>query len=234
MSVVLGGFLEHHGGGWWKMAAFPLPVTIWDDLIFQFRHIGWGHFHGKWPHRKRKMRSSQMVTGSGKAAIFHHPPPWCSKNPPSVLDDVCRTLRLLKNVLQTSASPHDSARPGHTCFSEILWNTFWWRLINSFGDFGSIWSLASPRHCPSDWVSCPLATTGKWSVCTCQHHVPWKIVIHGTWCWLQQAPTLLFFFFFYNFFNCTLQYSRFIEEYSVIVGRNLVWLETNFTPTMTI
>ena len=82
-SKTLGGFLEHHGGGWWKMAAFPLPVTIWDDLIFRFL---WGHFPWKWPHpiwRKREMRSSQMVTGSGKAAIFHHPPPWCSKNPPN-------------------------------------------------------------------------------------------------------------------------------------------------------
>ena len=41
---------------------------------------------------------------------------------------------------------------------------------------------------------------------------------------LQQAPTLLFF-------NCTLQFSRIIVQYSVIVGRNL---ETNLTPTMTI
>ena len=46
-SKTLGGFLEHHGGGWWKMAAFPLPVTIWDDLIFRFL---WGHFPWKWPH----------------------------------------------------------------------------------------------------------------------------------------------------------------------------------------
>ena len=130
--VVLGGFLEHHGGGWWKMAAFPLPVTIWDDLISRFRHIGWGHFHGKWPHRKRKMRSSQMVTGSGKAAIFHHPPPWCSKNPPSVLDDVCRTLRLLKNVLQTSASPmthHDLVTHVFQRYSEIRSDDVWFILL---------------------------------------------------------------------------------------------------------
>ena len=38
----------------------------------------------------------------------------------------------------------------------------------------------------------------------------------------------------FYFFNCTAQYSRFIVQYSVIVGRNLVWLETNLTPTMTI
>ena len=43
---------------------------------------------------------------------------------------------------------------------------------------------------------------------------------------------LLYFFSF--FFNCTLQYTRIIVEYSVIVPRSLVWLETNLNPTMTI
>ena len=51
---------------------------------------------------------------------------------------------------------------------------------------------------------------------------------HKTWCWLRQTPTLLFFF------NCSLQYTQIIVEYSVIVGRSLVWLETNLNPTMTI
>ena len=32
------------------------------------------------------------------------------------------------------------------------------------------------------------------------------------------------------FFNCTLQEPRIIVQYSVIVGRSLVWFETNFTP----
>ena len=51
---------------------------------------------------------------------------------------------------------------------------------------------------------------------------------HETWCWLRQAPILLFFL------NCTLQYTRIIVEHNVIVGRSLVWLETNLNPTMTI
>ena len=77
---------------------------------------------------------------------------------------------------------------------------------------------------------------GSWSVCTCQHHVPWEIVIHETWCWLWQAHTLLFLFslILFYFFNCTLQNMRIIVEYSVIVGRSLVWLKTNLNPTMTI
>ena len=60
---------------------------------------------------------------------------------------------------------------------------------------------------------------------------------YETWCWLRQAPTLHFiflFYFFFNFFNCTLQYMQIIVEYIVIVGRSLVWLETNLNPTMTI
>ena len=41
-------------------------------------------------------------------------------------------------------------------------------------------------------VAC-LPLRGSRSVCTCQHPAPWEIVIHGTRCRLQQAPTLLFY-----------------------------------------
>ena len=69
-------------------------------------------------------------------------------------------------------------------------------------------------------VAC-LPLRGSRSVCTCQHHVPWNVV-------LTSASTYSTFFL-----NCTLQYTRIIVEYSVIVGRSLVWLETNPNPTMT-
>ena len=65
-------------------------------------------------------------------------------------------------------------------------------------DLKSIWSLASPRHYPSDWVSCPLATTRKWSVCTCRK----------LWKTFDFSKLLLYFFFLdfiFFFFNCTLQ-----------------------------
>ena len=62
---------------------------------------------------------------------------------------------------------------------------------------------------------------GSWSVCTCQHHIPWNVVLTSTSTYS-------------TFFNCTLQYARIIVEYSVIVGRSLVWLETNLNPTMAI
>ena len=71
-----------------------------------------------------------------------------------------------------------------------------------------------------DEVVARLPLPGSRSVCTCQHHVPWNVV-------LTSAST-------YSFFNCVLQYTWIIEEYSVIVGRSLVWLETNLNPTMTI
>ena len=54
-------------------------------------------------------------------------------------------------------------------------------------DLKSIWSLASPRHYPSDWVSCPLATTRKWSVCTCRK----------LWKTFDFSKLLLYFFFFF-------------------------------------
>ena len=52
---------------------------------------------------------------------------------------------------------------------------------------------------------------------------------HETWCWLRQAPTLLFFLFIF-----TVLYNIRKLLYSVIVGRSLVWLETNLNHTMTI
>ena len=67
-----------------------------------------------------------------------------------------------------------------------------------------------------------LPLRGSPPVCTCQHHVPWNVV-------LTSASTYSIFFF-----DCTLQYTRIIVEYSVIVGRSLVWLEINLNPTMTI
>ena len=86
----------------------------------------------------------------------------------------------------------------------------------------SIWSLASPNHSRNGWGSCLLATTGK------------SISLHMSTprsmkCGVDFGKHLLYFFF-----NCTLQYTRIIVEYSVIVGRSLVWLETNPNPTMTI
>ena len=40
------------------------------------RHLGWPHL------REPEMRSPKMATGSGRAAIFLHPPQWGSKNAP--------------------------------------------------------------------------------------------------------------------------------------------------------
>ena len=73
----------------------------------------------------------------------------------------------------------------------------------------------------AEGVAC-LPLRGSRSVCMCQHHVPWNVV-------LTSASTYSTFLF-----NCTLQYTRIIVEYSVIVGRSLVWLETKLNLTMTI
>ena len=53
------------------------------------RHLGWPHF------RFPQMRSPKMATGSGRAAIFLHPPQQGSKNAPQVLDDVISGAAIL-------------------------------------------------------------------------------------------------------------------------------------------
>ena len=159
------------------------------------RHLGLPHF------RFPQMRSSKMATGSGRAAILRHrhkrgrktrPRSWMTSFPTSSSwiqdsdggNDVWRTSRRPWRRPTDVCPIHESCRPVEV-----------WLYL----DLKSIWSLASPRHYPSDWVSCPLATTRKWSVCTCRKL--WKNFR------LQQAPTLLFWgdFILFYFFNCTLQ-----------------------------
>ena len=71
----------------------------------------------------------------------------------------------------------------------------------------SIWSLASPRHYPSDWVSCPLTTTRK----STSLHMS-KVVKNLR---LRQAPTLLFLDFIFLFF-LTVLYNSLELLYSTV------------------
>ena len=129
-----------------KMAALPLPVAILDDLI-------------------PGMRSSKMAAGSGRAAILRRrrnggrktrPRFWMTSFPasPSWIqdgdggNDVWRTSRRPWRRSTDVCPIHESCRSLTLLFSEIK-------------KIKSIWSLASPRHYPSDWVSCQLATTRK-------------------------------------------------------------------------
>ena len=189
-----------------KMAALPLPVAILDDLISGSRK--WGH--PRWrPEAEGPPFSSASAIGVEKPA----PGPGWRHFRRSHLGSKMVTVEMTyggrrdarEDVLQTSAPSMSPVE---------VW---------IFLDLKSIWSLASPRHYPSDWVSCPLATTGK----SISLHVPtpWNMV-------LTSASTYsTFFYFIFIFFNCTLQQPRIVVQYSVIVGRNL---ETNLTPTMTI
>ena len=161
---------------WRKMATLPLPVAILDDLI-------------------SGSRSSKMATGSGRAAIFLHlhnrdrktrPRFWMTSFPasPSWIqdggggNDVRRTSRRPWRRPTDVCLIHESCRSLTLLFSEIK------------KKIKSIWSLASPRHYPSDWVSCPLATTRKWSVCTCRK----------LWKTFDFSKHLLYFFFFWFYF----------------------------------
>ena len=100
-----------------------------------------------------------------------------------------------EDVLQTSAPSMSPVEVLTLLFSEIK-------------KIKSIWSLASPRHYPSDWVSCPLATTRKWSVCTCRKL--WKTF---------DFSKLLLYFFFWGilfFFFLTVLYNSLELLYSTV------------------
>ena len=159
------------------MAALPLPVAILDDLISGSRkwgHPRWGHprwrpeaegppFSSTLHNRGRKTRPRSWMTS------FPAPPSWiqdCGGG-----NDVWRTSRRPWRRSTDVCPIHESCRPVEV-----------WLYL----DLKSIWSLASPRHYPSDWVSCPLATTWK----SISLHMS-KVVKNLR---LQQAPTLLFFF----------------------------------------
>ena len=148
-----------------------------------------------------QMRSSKMAAGSGRVAILHlplnrdrkkYPKSWLTSfpAPPSWIQDGGAT----SNVWRTSRRP---------------WRHPWKRSENvpQTSDFTeSIWSLASPRHYPSDWVSCPLATTRKWSVCTCRK----------LWKTFDFSKHLLYFFFFFFFFFLTVLYNSLELLYSTV------------------
>ena len=176
------------------MAALPLPVAILDDLISD-----------------PQMRSSKMATGSGRAAILRRrrnrgrktrPRFWMTSFPasPSWIqdggggNDVWRTSRRSWRRSTDVCPIHESCRSLTLLFSEIK-------------KIKSIWSLASPRHYPSDWVSCPLTTTRK----SISLHMS-KVVKNLR---LRQAPTLLFFFGFYLFF-LTVLYNSLELLYSTV------------------
>ena len=159
---------------WRKMAALPLPVAILDDLISGSRK--WGH--PRWrPEAEGPPFCATATIGVEKTAPG---PGWRHFRPRhlgSKMATVEMTSRGRRDVIQTSAP---SMSPVEV-----------WLYL----DLKSIRSLASPRHYPSDWVSCPLATTRKWSVCTCRK----------LWKTFDFSKLLLYFFFFFFFLNCTLQ-----------------------------
>ena len=173
-----------------KMAALPLPAAILDDLIPSFRFREWGH--PRWrPEPEGPPSCASASIGVEKRAPSlgwrhfrrrHHG----SKMATAEMTSGGRR-DAHEDVLQTSAPSMSPVE---------VWLYFLVRLKK----IKSIWSLASPRHYPSDWVSCPLATTRKWSVCTCRK----------LWKTFDFSKHLLYFFFFdfifwIFFFNCTLQ-----------------------------
>ena len=178
------------------MAALPLPAAILDDLISGSHK--WGH--PRWrPEAEGPPFSSSLLNGDRKTrprswmTSFPAPPSWIQDGDGG--NDVWRTSRRPWRRPTDVCPIHESCRSLTLLFSEIK-------------KIKSIWSLASPRHYPSDWVSCPLATTRKWSVCTCRKL--WKTFDFGK---------LLLYFFFWGIlfiFFLTVLYNSLELLYSTV------------------
>ena len=161
------------------MAALPLPVAILDDLISGSRKRG----HPRWrPEAEGPPFSSASAIGVEKLA----PGPGWRHFRRRHLGSKMATAAM------TSGGRRDACEDVPQTSAPSMSPVEVWLYL----DLKSIWSLASPRHYPSDWVSCPLATTRKWSVCTCRKL--WKTFDFS-------KLLLYFFYFFFFFFNCTLQ-----------------------------
>ena len=189
LSSSIGRFFRSLLWRWRKMAALPLPVAILDDLISGSRK--WGH--PRWrPEAEGPPFCATATIGVEKTA----PGPGWRHFRPRHLGSKMATVEMTsrgrrdarEDVLQTSAS---SMSP------EVVW---------LYLDLKSIWSLASPRHYPSDWVSCPLATTRKWSVCTCRK----------LWKTFDFSKHLLYFFLILFFIFLTVLYNSLELLYSTV------------------
>ena len=151
------------------MAALPLPVAVLDHLISGYPG----------------MRSSKMAAGSGRVAIFHHHhnrvrkvlPKSCLTSfpvPPSWNQDGSAT----SNVSRTSELPWNPQK-GVISVQNIpyFFLLFEKHLIVSLPKPFLKWLRELPAcHYGEVDQSASVNTT-----------------FHETWCWLWQAPTLLFF-----------------------------------------
>ena len=166
------------------------------------RRLGWPHAQFPVPG----MRSSKMATGSGRAAIFHLnlngdrkvlPSSWLTlfPAPPSWNQDggatsnAWRTLELpwnpQKGVVLVQKRPVD-------VWSYFFFLLFEKHLIVSLPQTFSKWLREFPAcHYGEVNQSARVNTT-----------------FHETWCWLRQAPTLLFFGFYVFFFLTVLYNSK--------------------------
>ena len=163
---------------WRKMAALPLPVAIFDDLISGSRK--WGH--PRWrPEAEGPPSCATATIGIEKTA----PGPGWRHFRPRHLGSKIATVEMTsrgrrdarEDVLQTSASSMSPVE---------VW-LYWKHLIVSLTQALSKWLSELPACYYAEVISLHMS----------------KVMKNLR---LQQAPTLLFFgFYFFIFFNCTLQ-----------------------------
>ena len=81
----------------WMTSEIPLRCAVQNGgPSASGRHLGW----------PRKMRSSKMATGSGRAAILHRAPQWGSKKVPytTIVSILLKPLTVILTLLVTLAS----------------------------------------------------------------------------------------------------------------------------------
>ena len=162
---------------WRKMAALPLPAAILDDLISGSRK--WGH--PRWrPEAEGPPFCATATTGIEKSTPS---PGWCHFRrrhlgfKMAAVEMTSGGRRdAREDVLQTSASSMSPVE---------VW-LYWKHLIVSLTQALSKWLSELPACYYAEVISLHMS----------------KVMKNLR---LQQAPTLLFFWFYFYFFNCTLQ-----------------------------
>ena len=151
------------------MVALPLPAAILDDLISGFRE--WGH-----PRWRPEVEGPPSCASASMGVEKFSPGLGWRHFRRRHLGSKMAAPHVMSGGRQDSHEDVRSSEKGGPSpkTSRKLLKLFFYFSIEIQK---SIWSLASPNHSRNGWGSCPLALRGNRSVCTCQHHVPWNVVL---------------------------------------------------------
>ena len=164
------------------MAALPLPATILDDLIPSFPFRQWGHLRWR-PEAEGPPSSTSTSMGIEKAAAslgwrhFRRRHLGIKMVVPQAISGGCWNIREDIFQMYVPSSKMDCPSPKTSHRRLKLFLLFEKHLIISLPQPFSKWLRELP--------ACHYGEVDQ-SACV-------NTMFHETWCWLWQAPTLLFF-----------------------------------------